>query len=153
MTSNNLYVYAYHLGEHDYRYCGLTSRDPVEHLHQYYTQARLSPSDRPLFKWLKTFEGDVHVHVLETLEADSSDEMRKQREQYWIDRLRAEQYRLLNVHRSSYRIKARKPRKIKLPNQPIKAFRWPAETIAQKFRRSPYFPMENGLYTMRKPNN
>lgn len=165
-SSQTVYVYAYHLGEHDYRYCGLTTQSPEDHLELYKKRALKEPDGRPLFQWLNTFEESVLVHVLETFENPEEDsELCREREQYWIDRLRAERHKLLNTamkssyayRRSStvlrpparsYKTTTARKRRAK---QTIRVFRWPAETIAQRFQRSPYFVQENGLYVMGKP--
>lgn len=163
VSSPVMHVYAYHLGEHDYRYCGLTSQDPQQHLEIYRVQACNKPGGRPLFAWLNLFDGDVHVHVLETFYAES-DEQCKEREQWWIEHLRSNRHKLLNVQTSAYSFTAQNTRKI-ITSTPklekslksrrrskitLTVRKWPAETIAQRFQRSPYFVRKNGLYTRGK---
>jgi hypothetical protein len=87
-------IYALHLGDHRYRYVGLTTVGSADRLWMHRKNARQDRLDWPVYRWMRKHGPEnVHIEVLETVD---SREALDGREIHWIDRLATEGFDLLN---------------------------------------------------------
>lgn len=85
-------IYGLHLGDHRYRYVGLTTQNIEKRLIQHTRQA-LSGTNTPVYHWIRKHNPNVVISVIEEV----SKEILCDREIYWIAYLKSEGYPLLNL--------------------------------------------------------